>query len=155
MASLADLLSRLGSTGTDTKRSALEALSLLEPVVARAAAGAVRNGLALKGVAERHHQLEELTGQVREASRALSDGICAAGQAASRTAQISLRVSEVSAAGGGRDAGRPDSGAADAGNTSDASPTARPTAAGRRPRWTRSAPAWARSRSLPVTRNWW
>jgi methyl-accepting chemotaxis protein len=99
MASLAQLVHRIAPTGTDARRSALEALSLLEPVVARAAAGAVRNGLALKEVAERHQQLEELTGQVRGASRELSGGITAAAQAASRTAQISRQVSEVSAAG--------------------------------------------------------
>jgi methyl-accepting chemotaxis protein len=100
MASLADILRLFGSTRTDAKQAALEALSLLEPVVARAAAGAVRNGLALKAVAERHHKLEQLTEEVRGASVEISGGISAAAEAASRTAQISRQVSEISAAGG-------------------------------------------------------
>ena len=99
MTSLADMLQLFGSPRREEKHPALEALALLEPVVARAAVGAVRNGLGLKEVAEGHRQLERLTEQVRRASRDLSEGISAAAQGAARTAQISLQVSEVSTAG--------------------------------------------------------
>ena len=99
MTSLADMLQLFGSPRREEKHPALEALALLEPVVARAAVGAVRNSLGLKEVAEGHRQLERLTEQVRGASRDLSEGISAAAQGAARTAQISLQVSEVSTAG--------------------------------------------------------